>query len=273
MKIRDNETGEVFEYGTNMHHALRISENGGCLIFENLQNGDGSLKNGAGGYSFVLDDGKTPEESLSPDAVYGATYANIGGFHGSDMKNEGDILKFYYCESEDDYYLGQRVQNMYYAKYEHGGFTWFMSRYLPWGEDRYPSEPKEIPFMEWIEGFIRKHMNDGQCGDCSRRKWYQKGYEDGSRYNDGWIPVEERLPEETRTYIVAALSGMKNAITLAIWKNESKRFYITGERENYKVVAWRHLPEPYWPGGRAANKQESIESKRMREREEFFRDI
>ena len=91
--------------------------------------------------------------------------------------------------------------------------------------------------------------------------------------NDGWIPVEERLPEETRTYIVAALSGMKNAITLAIWKNESKRFYITGESENYKVVAWRHLPEPYWPGGRSANRQESIESKRMREREEFFRDI
>lgn len=91
--------------------------------------------------------------------------------------------------------------------------------------------------------------------------------------NDGWIPVEERLPEETRTYIVAVLSGMKNAITLAIWKNESKRFYITGESENYKVVAWRHLPEPYWPGGRSANRQESIESKRMREREEFFRDI
>ena len=42
MKIRDNETGEVFEYGTNIHHALRISENGGCLTFENLQNGDGS---------------------------------------------------------------------------------------------------------------------------------------------------------------------------------------------------------------------------------------
>ncbi len=178
MKIRDNETGEVFEYGTDRHHALRISENGGCLVFENLQNGDGSLENGSGGYSFVLDDGKTPEESLSTDAAIGAAYANIGGFHGSDMEKD-----------------------------------------------------------------------------------------------DGWIPVEERLPEETRTYIVAALSGMKNAITLAIWKNESKRFYITGESENYKVVAWRHLPEPYWPGGRSANRQESIESKRMREREEFFRDI
>ena len=98
------------------------------------------------------------------------------------MKNEEDILKFYYCESEDDYYIGQRVQNMYYARYVDGVFTWFMSRHLPWGkrvtapetawkEYTYPTEPKEITFTEWLEGFIRKHMNDG------------------------WIPVEERLPE------------------------------------------------------------------------------
>ena len=91
MKIRDNETGEVFEYGTNRHHALMISRNGGCLTFENLQNGDGSLKSGDGGYSFVLDDGKTPEESVSPDAVNGSTYANIGGFYEENSKNDGWI--------------------------------------------------------------------------------------------------------------------------------------------------------------------------------------
>lgn len=91
MKIRDNETGEVFEYGENIHHALRISRNGGCLIFENLQNGDGSLENGDGGYSFVLDDGMTPKESDSPDAINYATYANIGGFHGDTTKNDGWI--------------------------------------------------------------------------------------------------------------------------------------------------------------------------------------
>lgn len=91
MKIRDNETGEVFEYGTNIHHALRISRNGGCLIFENLQNGDGSLESGDGGYSFVLDDGMTPKESDSPDAINYATYANIGGFHGDTTKNDGWI--------------------------------------------------------------------------------------------------------------------------------------------------------------------------------------
>ena len=47
---------------------------------------------------------------------------------------EEDALKFYYCESEDDCYIGKRVGNFYYARYGQTGFEWFMSRYLPWGE-------------------------------------------------------------------------------------------------------------------------------------------
>lgn len=130
---------------------------------------------------------------------------------------------------------------------------------------------RELKILEEMEQYRRRAVENG---DFNVAAAHEKDMNIISEHmNDGWIPVEKRLPEETRTYIVAALSGMKNAITLAIWKNESKRFYITGESENYKVVAWRHLPEPYWPGGRTANRQESIESKRMREREEFFRDI
>ena len=135
------------------------------------------------------------------------------------MKNEEDILKFYRCESEDDYYLGQRVQNMYYAKYGSGGFTWFMSRYLPWGTDGYPSEPKEIPFMEWIEGFISKHMNDG------------------------WIPAKEKPAEDG--FYVATMSG-----ALA---DQEEPFVGLAEFEDGEwvdgddVIAWRPLPEPYRP--------------------------
>lgn len=89
---------------------------------------------------------------------------------------EEDILKFYYCESEDDYYIGKRVGNFYYARYGKTGFTWFMSRYLPWGEHViapntlwkehiYPSEPKEIPFFEWLQGFIKKYCG-GTVEEC-----------------------------------------------------------------------------------------------------------
>ena len=52
------------------------------------------------------------------------------------VKNEEDVLKFYYCESEDDYYIGKELpkSNFYYAKYGKTGFVCFMSRYLPWGK-------------------------------------------------------------------------------------------------------------------------------------------
>lgn len=104
-----------------------------------------------------------------------------------ELKNstrEEDILKFYYCESEDDYYLGQRVENKYYARYGKTGFTWFMSRYLPWGEHviapntlwkehTYPSEPKEIPFFEWLQGFIKKYCG-GTVEECRKAVEKQK---------------------------------------------------------------------------------------------------
>ena len=89
---------------------------------------------------------------------------------------EEDALKFYYCESEDDYYIGKRVGNFYYARYGETGFEWFMSRYLPWGEHViapntlwkehiYPSEPKEIPFFEWLQGFLKKYCG-GTVEEC-----------------------------------------------------------------------------------------------------------
>ena len=152
------------------------------------------------------------------------------------MKNEEDILKFYYCESEDDYYIGKRVQNMYYARYADGGFTWFMSRYLPWGERvtapetawkeyTYPTEPKEIPFTEWLEGFIRKHMNDG------------------------WISVKDRLPEG-RTRVICQFDNGDIELLRQDWESDLKTLtYLTDFdfMAEKKVIAWRPLPEPYHP--------------------------
>lgn len=80
---------------------------------------------------------------------------------------EEDVLKFYYIESEDKYVVGQRVDTRYYGEIGKTGITFYMSRYLPWGEHvvapetswkehTYPSEPKEIPFFEWLQCFMKK---------------------------------------------------------------------------------------------------------------------
>ena len=97
---------------------------------------------------------------------------------------EEDALKFYYCESKDDYYIGKRIGNFYYARYGETGFEWFMSRYLPWGEHViapntlwkehiYPSEPKEIPFFEWLQGFIKRYCG-GTVEECREAVEKQK---------------------------------------------------------------------------------------------------
>lgn len=112
-------------------------------------------------------------------------YREIGTVE--ELKNstrEEDIFKFYYCESEDDYYIGKRVGNFYYARYGKTGFTWFMSRYLPWGEHviapntlwkehTYPSEPKEILFFEWLQGFMKKYCG-GTAEECREAVEKQK---------------------------------------------------------------------------------------------------
>lgn len=81
MKIKDLQTGRVFEYGNDSHDGLMISEDGRFLSYNNLQNGDGSRW---GDYRFVLDDGEVPQDSSSADALHGMSYVNVGGFarHG-----------------------------------------------------------------------------------------------------------------------------------------------------------------------------------------------
>ena len=89
---------------------------------------------------------------------------------------------------------------------------------------------------------IRKHMNDSKCAECSRRKWYQIGYEDGKKDNDGWIPVEERLPEEKRAnYEVTFINecGYEDH-GFARWYDGE--FHVPAV-----VIAWRNHLEPYRP--------------------------
>ena len=104
------------------------------------------------------------EEDMSDLVVY-RTLGTIEEL--SKRVNEEDMLKFYYCESEDSYLVGQRHDTMYYGKVDKSGITFFMSRYLPWGkriEDEnsvwngytYPSEPKEISFVEWLTGYMKQ---------------------------------------------------------------------------------------------------------------------
>ena len=74
-----------------------------------------------------------------------------------------------------------------------------------------------------------------------------------SRDNDGWISVEERLPEISRTpgeddecpEFNVTIRGAEEATTLKYSSADGTWFDDNGYV--YDVIAWRPLPEPYRP--------------------------
>lgn len=96
------------------------------------------------------------------------------------------------------------------------------------------------------EAFIEAYK---ECQDIIRK-----------HMNDGWIPVEEGLPEDdvdvlvtyadiddeeyaditTTTYGNAYFGG--NKLDFKEWRSPFEYF-----KSNYKVTAWQYLPEPYRP--------------------------
>lgn len=64
------------------------------------------------------------------------------------------------------------------------------------------------------------------------------------RMNDGWIPVEERLPE--KEYYTALCLTDKNHYCVAVYNEEYG--FRTGDIDvEGEIIAWRPLPEPYRP--------------------------
>lgn len=117
------------------------------------------------------------------------------------------------------------------------------------GKDSEKWISERITEIGYVEEIIHSHMDEiPNCEGCSRRKWYQKGYEDGKKDND-WIPVEERLPNQNGVYNVTRLvddAFISDSVYFDgqdTWHNDNRvnhiRPYLTD------IVAWQPLPEPY----------------------------
>lgn len=68
-----------------------------------------------------------------------------------------------------------------------------------------------------------------------------------SRDNDGWIPVEERLPEESLESVIGWDEYRERSVFVQYYTG----LWILGNGiEPVKIVAWRPLPDPYHTEGK-----------------------
>lgn len=96
--------------------------------------------------------------------------------------------------------------------------------------------------IDVVEDIIRKHMNDG------------------------WIPVEERLPEEEYCTVLCVTD--KNYYCVAVY-NEKYGFRTGDIDVEGAIIAWRPLPDPYRPESLETRKELEEDSKGERENETF----
>ena len=62
-----------------------------------------------------------------------------------------------------------------------------------------------------------------------------------------WIPVSERLPEESGYYIATTHDGVGRRTTFVKYQKKAKSWELTGARSYWRVIAWMPLPEAYKP--------------------------
>ena len=94
------------------------------------------------------------------------------------------------------------------------------------------------------------------CGKCSRiangdTDYYESICAFSDQYNNGWIPVSEKLPEDYETYLVTNVDSFGQRRTYKGWYGaEHKIWHMEGNSERkMNVVAWQPLPQPYQPKG------------------------
>lgn len=106
--------------------------------------------------------------------------------------------------------------------------------------------------MVTITAVVRGHgltIKTEKCTHCGQYTYISRVPREklelieNDEHNDGWIPVEERLPEDQKKVLVSDTEGKVRLIEFSRFLFEHPQY-----THGVKVIAWRPLPEPYCPG-------------------------
>ena len=107
---------------------------------------------------------------------------------------------------------------------------------------------------EWLKDYKRlleqETKNNPQPSehfiDGAHAIGYREGYKDAQKQKSRkWIPVSERLPEESDCCLCCDKDGYVTIGGISKWLKE---WYFDDDEVDMDVVAWMPLPEPYKEG-------------------------
>ena len=104
-----------------------------------------------------------------------------------------------------------------------------------------PAQP-EPHYDEWCDT-CKEYDHERHC--CPRWNHVIRTALQDAKPEPHWIPVSERLPEESGWHICTCHDGVSERVTFLKWLKRLKQWEKTGTRSYWKVIAWMPLPEAY----------------------------
>lgn len=101
---------------------------------------------------------------------------------------------------------------------------------------------RELKILEEMEQYRRRAVENG---DFNVAAAHEKDMNIISEHmNDGWVSVEERLPDESLNSVIGWDEYRERCCFVQYYGG---KWSLRADREPIKIIAWRPLPEPYRP--------------------------
>lgn len=102
----------------------------------------------------------------------------------------------------------------------------------------------------WVKDTICKYLSCENNSEITRL----------SLDNGGWIPVNERLPENERSVLMCGDTG---CIDVGWWNGKRWKTGFS-HADNFEAVAWRPLPNPYRPASKTPEEMQEWKERMLR---------
>jgi|GEM_PF-2745939 len=94
------------------------------------------------------------------------------------------------------------------------------------------------------------HVHCHGCGACGPVEGTeQDAVEAWNKRADGWVHVDDALPEEGKAYLcqieIQGDLGLERWMEVAYFVEDEKEFHRHDFKDNVGIIAWRPLPEAY----------------------------